>query len=157
LTLAAHGAQKLFGWFGGPGLEKTGYFFEMLGFHPGRRFAFLAAFVEVMGGVLLTVGLFTPLAATLLASVMLVAAATSHFKNGFFLATGGYEFNLVLGVTALSVAFTGPGSLSVDSLIGLSVNGALWGLAALVVSAGGGAIQIARRRPAAATTQAVSA
>jgi putative oxidoreductase len=68
-------------------------------------------------------------------------------SKGFFLANGGYEYNLVLGAAALSVAFSGPGALSVDSLIGLSVSGTLWGIAALIISVAGGAVQLALRRP----------
>src|ERR1700730_4125568 len=73
LTLAAHGAQKLFGWFGGPGLDKTGMFFEKLGFVPGRRHALMAGLAEAGGGLLLALGLVTPLAASAVFAVMLVA------------------------------------------------------------------------------------
>ena len=96
LTLAAHGAQKLFGWFGGYGLDGTGQFMDTLGFHPGRRHAALAGLTEAGGGVLLALGLLTPLGAALVASVMLVATITVHLKNGFFAPGGGYEYNLVL-------------------------------------------------------------
>ena len=148
LTLAAHGAQKLFGWFGGYGPDKTGEFFGMLGFHPGRRHAIMAGLVEVTGGVLLTLGLLTPLAAALVASVMLVAAVTVHLKNGFFVSGGGFEYNLVLGVAGLAVAFTGAGAWSIDALLGRPLSGAFWGLAALAVGVAGGAMQLAQRRPA---------
>ena len=114
LTLAAHGTQKLFGWFGGPGLDATGQFFEMIGFIPGRRHAVRAGLAETGGGLLLALGLITPVAAALLFSVMLVAAVTVHIKKGFFAQNGGYEYNLVLGIAALTLAFTGPGSLSLD-------------------------------------------
>src|SRR5262245_9509197 len=96
LTLAAHGAQKMFGWFGGPGLEKTAEGFAALGFLSGRRHAVRAALVEMSGGLLLAIGLFTPLAAALVASVMLVAALSVHVPRGFFVMSGGYEYNLVL-------------------------------------------------------------
>ena len=111
LILATHGAQKLFGWFGGPGLDVTGQFFETIGFLPGRRHALMAGLAETGGGLLLALGLFTPIGAALICSVMLVAV-TVHMKNGFFAQNGGYEYAVVLGVAALSVAFTGPGSLS---------------------------------------------
>src|SRR5687767_10956160 len=117
-TLAAHGAQKLFGWFGGYGLAATGHAMESLGFHPGRRHAFMAGLVETGGGVLLALGLLTPLGAALAASVMIVAAVTAHVRNGFFITSGGYEYNLVLGVAALALAFTGPGAVSIDALAG---------------------------------------
>ncbi len=146
ITLAAHGAQKLFGWFGGHGLAGTGHFMTTLGFHPGRRHALMAGLAETAGGVLLALGLLTPVGAALVASVMLVAALTVHAKNGFFGADGGYEYNLVLGVSALSVAFTGPGLLSIDALLGYPLGGVVWGGAALLGAALGAAIQLGRRR-----------
>jgi putative oxidoreductase len=148
LTLAAHGAQKLFGWFGGPGLDAIGPMFETLGFQPGRRHALMAGVVEVGGGLLLALGLITPLAAAIVLSVMLVAGVSVHVKNGFFLTSGGYEYTLVLGVAGLAVAFTGPGALSLDALLGFSVSGAFWGVAALFVGLAGGALQLAQRRQA---------
>src|SRR5258708_6425024 len=90
LTLGAHGAQKLFGWFGGPGLDGTAKGMEMLGFHPGRRHALMAGLTEVGGGLLLALGLLTPLAAAIVFAVMLVAAVSAHVKRGFFLASGGF-------------------------------------------------------------------
>ena len=98
LTMAAHGAQKLFGWFGGPGLDKVALGFEQLGFVPGRRHARLAGLAEVGGGLLLALGLLTPVAGALILALMLVAALSVHLKGGFFLTSGGYEYNLVLGV-----------------------------------------------------------
>ena len=79
---------------------------------------------------------------------MLVAAVSVHVKKGFFMASGGYEYNLVLGLAGLTVAFTGPGALSLDALLGLSVSGGFWGIAAFAVGLIGGAIQLAQRRPA---------
>jgi putative oxidoreductase len=149
LTLAAHGAQKLFGWFGGHGLENTGKFFEQIGFVPGKFNAAMAGLTEA-SGLLLALGLATPLAATLCFSVMLVAALSVHFKNGFFLQKQGYEYNLVLGLSALSVAFTGPGRFSLDDLLGLQHSGFYVGLGALVVGVVGSLAQMAmRKRPAA--------
>jgi putative oxidoreductase len=156
LTLAAHGAQKLFGWFGGPGLDATGQALTMLGFHPGRRYALMAGLVEAGGGLLLAFGLLSPVAAAVVFSVMLVAAVSAHVKQGFFITAGGYEYTLVLGVSGLTVAFTGPGELSLDALLGLSVSGALSGVAALLVGLVGGAIQLAQRRPAAALQSATA-
>jgi putative oxidoreductase len=147
VTLAAHGGQKLFGWFGG-GLDVTAEALATLGFHPGRRHALMAGLVETGGGLLLALGLVTPLAAALVFSVMLVAAVSAHVKQGFFLSSGGYEYTLVLGVAGLAAAFTGPGALSLDSLLGYSVGGASWGLAALFVGLVGGAIQLGRRQRA---------
>ena len=150
LTLAAHGAQKLFGWFGGYGLERTAQAFESLGFQPGRRSALRAGLTELAGGLLLTAGLLSPLGAALVASVMLVAAITVHVKNGFFSTSGGYELNLVLGLVGLAIAFTGPGAFSLDALAGLPLHGALWGIGAAILSIAGATIQLAQRRVPAA-------
>ena len=147
LTIAAHGAQKLFGRFGGPGLDGTGQFFDMLGFLPGRRHALMAGLAETGGGLLLALGLFTPLASALLFSVMFVATVTVHIKKGFFAQNGGYEYTLVLGVAAISVAFTGPGSLSLDTLLGHYLSGTLWGAAALVVGVLGAVVALVQRTP----------
>lgn len=156
LTLAAHGAQKLLGWFGGPGLDAIGQGFEALGFHPGRRHALIASVVEIVGGVLLAIGLFTPIAAAIVFSVMLVAGVSVHLKKGFFLTAGGYEYTLVLGVAGLTLAFTGPGALSLDSFAGHPMSGAFSGVAALIIGTAGAAFQLAQRRPAPAL-QAASA
>jgi putative oxidoreductase len=145
LTLAAHGAQKLFGWFGGPGLDSTGQFFEMIGFLPGRRHALMAGLAETSGGLLLALGLFTPIGAAVICSVMLVAL-TVHINKGFFAQNGGYEYTLVLGAAALSVAFTGPGPLSLDALLGIRLSGTLWGIAALSVGVLGGVFSLIQRR-----------
>jgi putative oxidoreductase len=147
LTLAAHGAQKLFGWFGGPGLDAIGQFFAMLGFPPGRRNALMAGLAEAGGGALLALGFLTPLAAALLCSVMLVAAISVHIKKGLFITSGGLEYTLVLGVAALTLAFTGPGSLSLDALLGHYLSGTLCGVAALVVGFLGGIVALVQRRP----------
>ena len=149
LTIAAHGAQKLSGWFGGYGFDGTGQFMETLGFRPGRRHAALAGLTEAGGGVLLALGLLTPLGAALVASVMLVATITVHLKNGFFAASGGYEYNLVLAAAAVSIAFSGPGALSLDALLGYSFAGTLWGIGAIVVAIAGALVQLAQRHPSA--------
>ena len=146
LTVAAHGAQKLFGWFGGYGIDATGQFFEGLGFRPGRRHALMAGLVEFAGGLLLALGALTPLGAALVASIMLVAALTVHVKNGFFGSSGGYEYNLVLGIAALTLAFTGPGRLSIDAHLPYSLGGLSWGIAAAVVALLGAFTQLAQRR-----------
>ncbi len=146
LTLAAHGTQKLFGWFGGPGLDATGQFFAMIGF--GRRHALMAGLVETGGGFLLALGLFTPVAAALLFSVMLVAAISVHVKKGFFIISGGYEYTLVLGVAALTLAFTGPGSLSLDARFGHYLSGTFWGMAALLAGVLGGVVPLLQRSAA---------
>jgi putative oxidoreductase len=146
LTLAAHGAQKLLGWFGGYGIAGTAGWLESVGFRPGRRHAILAGVTEIGGGLLLAIGLATPLAAAIVASVMIVAAVIVHLKNGFFVTSGGVEYNVVLGVAALAIAFTGPGALSIDALFGYADGGVLPGVAALVVAVVGAAGQLASRQ-----------
>jgi putative oxidoreductase len=146
LTLAAHGCQKLFGWFGGGGVRGTGLLMDSLGFRPGRLHASLAGLTELAGGLLLGIGLLTPLAAASVVGVMVVAAVSVHVKGGFFLQKGGFEYTLVLGGVALAVAFTGPGSLSLDHGLGVSRSGDLWGLFALVLGTLGASIQLLARR-----------
>lgn len=146
LTLAAHGAQKLLGWFGGYGIAGTAGWLEPVGFRPGRRHAILAGVTEIGGGLLLAIGLATPLAASIVVSVMIVAALIVHVKNGFFVTSGGFEYNVVLGGAALAVAFTGPGALSIDARFGYADGGVLPGLAALAIAVIGAAAQLASRR-----------
>src|SRR5512135_1192075 len=96
LTMAAHGGQKLFGWFGGYGLSGTGGFLESLGFRPGRVHAALAGLAELGGGLLLALGLLTPLGSALVLAVMVVAVGSVHLPKGFFVSDGGAEYNLVI-------------------------------------------------------------
>jgi len=155
LTLAAHGAQKLFGWFGGYGLKGTGGFLEQLGFVPGRRNALFAGLAELGGGLLLALGLATPLAAVLIISVMFVAIVSVHLKSGFFNHVQGYEYLLILGVVALSIVLMGPGPISLDAVLGIQDSGAAWAIGALVVAVAGGAVQLAGRRVTAPQPQKV--
>lgn len=148
-TLAAHGAQKLFGWFGGYGISGTGGWLESMGFHPGKLQAVVSGLSEFGGGLLLAAGLLTPLGAAAIAGVMLVAIASVHLDKGFFNGAGGYEFNLVLAITALALAFTGPGEVSIDHVLGLDLNGPGYGVAAtLLAGMIGGSVLAARRTPA---------
>lgn len=116
-AMAAHGAQKLFGWFGGYGLAGTGGFFEGIGFKPGKLFAAVAGLGEVGSGILLALGLFGPLGPAIMISVMLVAMLTVHRHTGFF-GTNGFELPLLYTTGALALALTGPGSFSLDALLG---------------------------------------
>lgn len=116
-VLAAHGAQKLFGWFGGGGVEGTGQFMESVGYAPGRQSALAAGLAEAGGGSLLALGLATPAAGAAAAGAMAGAAAL-HLPNGFFAAEGGYEHAASLGLTAAGLAVTGPGRLSLDHTLG---------------------------------------
>ena len=119
LGFAAHGAQKLFGWFGGSGLNKTGEFMIKLGWQQGRLFGTLASTSETIGGLLIALGLLWPLGPALLILMMVTAGITVHMKNGFFNGKNGWELNMVYGMSALILTFTGPGDYSLDRFIGL--------------------------------------
>jgi putative oxidoreductase len=111
-----HGAQKLFGWFGGHGLDTTAGFFEgQLGLRPGKRHATAAGVTEFAGGALLTAGALTPVASAALTGTMVTAIRKAHAKNGIWSTAGGYEYNLVLIGALTALADTGPGALSVDA------------------------------------------
>ena len=114
ITFAAHGSQKLFGWFGGYGLEGTAGWMESIGLAPGILMAALAGGAEFFAGLLLIVGLLVRPAAALLAITMIVAIATVHLANGFFMSTNGYEFALALLVISVALAIRGAGSFSID-------------------------------------------
>ncbi|MEU6065819.1 DoxX family membrane protein [Streptomyces sp. NPDC047082] len=116
-VLAAHGAQKLLGWFGGGGIEGTGKFMESVGYSPGKASAMAAGLAEAGGGTLLALGLATPAAGAAAAGAMAGAAAV-HVPNGFFAAEGGYEYAVSLGLAAAGLAVTGPGRLSLDHVLG---------------------------------------
>ena len=135
----SHGAQKLFGWFGGHGLEATAQGFESMGMRPGRLNAIAASATEIGSGALMALGLATPLAASGITAVMLTAINRVHRKNGFFNADGGYEFNLMLMTGALALADAGPGEPSLDSALGMDWHGPQWAAAALVAGALGAA------------------
>ncbi|AUN95191.1 DoxX family protein [Pseudazoarcus pumilus] len=119
LLLMPHGAQKLFGWFGGHGLEATGQFFAgSLGLEPGIVFAFLAGFVEFFGGLALVLGLLTRPAA-LGVAVLMGVAMTVHIPNGFFWSAGGYEYPLMWGLLAVAIFLRGGAEASLDRKFGL--------------------------------------
>jgi putative oxidoreductase len=126
-----HGTQKLFGWFGGHGLDATGQAFEGLGMRPGRRNALAAGLGEAGGGAALALGAATPLAASVLTATMLTAVHRVHLKNGPWLTNQGYEYNVVLIAAVLALAETGPGELSVDHAVGSQRSGPAWALIAL--------------------------
>ena len=117
VIFAAHGAQKLFGWFGGYGLEGTAGWMASIGLEPGLLMAALAGGAEFFGGLLLMVGLLVRPAALILAITMLVAIVTVHLPNGLFMSNNGYEFGLALLAASVGLVFRGAGSLSADRLL----------------------------------------
>ena len=153
LLMAAHGTTKLFGWFGGYGLQKTGEFFAQLGFRPGRVFAAAASFSEIAGGLLVALGLFGPIGPALVIAVMIVAAVTVHWGKG--LLGNGIELPLLYASAAFGLALTGPGPYSLDAWLGITdlwTPAATWIVLALAIV--GGLANVALRRPAAVTAQA---
>ncbi len=119
-VLAAHGAQKLFGWFGGHGPAGTGGFFEGLGFRPGVLFAIAAGLGEFGGGLLTLLGLGGAIGPAVIVMVMLVAIFSVHITKGPFVTSGGWELNTGNIAAALAIGFAGNGVYSLDNAFGLS-------------------------------------
>lgn len=117
LLFVGHGAQKLFGWFGGYGPKGTGGWLESVGIKPGVAMAVVAGLMELVGGLLFAAGLLTPLAAALIVLTMLGAIVKVHGQNGLWATANGYEYNLVLVAIAIGIALTGAGDYSIDALI----------------------------------------
>jgi putative oxidoreductase len=147
LLIAAHGTQKLFGWFGGHGLQATGEFFGKLGFRPGRLYATSAGLGELVSGLLIAFGFLGPVGPAILLAVMIVAAISVHWRNGLFATTNGIELPLLYGTAAVRFALAGPGRYSLDSLLGTHIEwtpALIW--AALAVGLVGGIANLALRR-----------
>jgi putative oxidoreductase len=119
LILAAHGLQKLVGWFGGHGIAGTAGFLAQLGFKPARFWAWGLALAETFGGVLMAFGLFSPVGPALVTAAMVTALLVVHRPNGFWNTNGGVEWPLTLIAVALSSAITGPGAYSLDAALGI--------------------------------------
>lgn len=117
ITFMAHGAQKLFGWFGGYGLEGTGQWMASIGLTPGYLMALMAGSSEFFGGLLLIIGLLIRPTSAVLAFTMLMAIVTVHLDNGLFMSNNGYEFGLALLAATVSLGISGAGKLSIDSMI----------------------------------------
>lgn len=137
VLFVGHGTQKLYGWFGGHGIEGTAGFFESIGLRPGRKHATAAGAAEAGGGALLALGFLTPAAAASLIGVMSTAIRKVHAKNGPWAGDGGYEYNLALIAIMVALADVGPGDLSVDHALGIEVKGPLVALLALAAGIGG--------------------
>jgi putative oxidoreductase len=130
-----HGTQKLFGWFGGAGIEGTATGFEKVGLKPGSENAVLAGLAETGGGAMLAAGYETPLGASLITATMMTAIKRVHLRNGLWTQNGGYEYSLVIMAALMTIVESGPGRFSIDALRDHERAGLTWALAAL----GGGA------------------
>lgn len=117
IIFVAHGAQKLFGWFGGYGLEGTGQWMDSIGLSPGYLMALMAGGAEFLGGLALIIGLLVRPASAVLAFAMLIAIFSVHIGNGLFMSNNGYEFGLALLAASVSLVFSGGGRASVDALL----------------------------------------
>ncbi len=119
ITFVLHGSQKLFGWFGGGGITGTSRYLEGLGIRPGRFWAVLAGLGELGGGLLIGLGLLTPLGALMIIITMVVAIAAAAGKHGFWFERGGYEYNLLIIAVATALILAGPGVYALDRALGL--------------------------------------
>jgi len=125
LTLAVHGTQKLFGWFAGPGLTRLMQGFEKQGFKPVWLWVSFVILGEVGGGLSVALGFLTPLGAAGIFGVMFMATFKTHWKNGFIVSKGGYEYTLVLMTVSIALGLIGPGNYSLDALFGIVLPEAL--------------------------------
>ena len=139
LFFVGHGAQKLFGAFGGHGLAGTAGFFESLGLRPGRVHATAAGLAEFVGGALLTLGLLVPVGAALIVATMVAAVATVHAGKGPWASNSGWELNVTYAVAAVALAGAGAGAWSVDNALDLNLSGSEWAVGALIAGLLGGA------------------
>ena len=133
LLLVGHGAQKLFGWFGGGGLTATAWFFRSLGYWPPRLMSRLAGGAELLGGAAIAVGLGTWMAAAAVIATMLNAAMAVHKRHGLWAVDGGYEYPLVMATVAATLGFTGAGAASLDARFGLGDGSVQSGLFAVAL------------------------
>ena len=147
LATFAHGAQKLFGLLGGPGIKGTTGFMKSLGFRPPKIWAILIALGETLAGLFVTLGLFFPYSPAAIIPMMIVAAVTVHLANGFFAQDGGVELTVAYVALALMLALLGPGFLSLDHLLGTAHPGKLLTGAIIVGSFLGAIPPLVMRRP----------
>ena len=159
LLMFGHGAQKLFGWFGGHGLHGTAGFFDQVGLKPGKRTALAAGAGEAGGGALLALGFLTPLASAAIIGVMSQAIRTVHGPKGPWNQEGGWEYNAVLIAALTLLAEQGPGPASLDRALGIERSGVAWGLGALALGtvASFGAVELGRRSAPPAAVEAGAA
>ena len=151
LILAAHGAQKLFGWFGGPGMTGWTGAMNRMRIRPATPWAWMSALAEFVGGIGLALGLLFPLPSAAIAGSMLVAIALVHLPKGFFVSKGGYEFNLAIIASVAALALTGPGSVSLDSAVGIHLPEPISVIVVTILVLVGVGVALVTRTPVAAT------
>jgi len=155
LTMAAHGAQKAFGWWKGPGWASWYAAIARMGFRPANFWGVVSIGAELVGGLLLAAGLLTPFAAMALVGQSVVIVLKAHWARGFWGRDGGFEFPLSLAAGVVALVGTGPGSASLDAALGLSYSAELRGLLMAVGVLGAlVAIAISRVLPAGGHTEA---
>jgi putative oxidoreductase len=148
VTMAGHGAQKAFGWFGGPGVAGFTGAMRSMGIKPAREFALLAATGELLGGILVLLGLLNPLGPLMIAGGLVVAIVTAHLAKGFWNTKGGYEFPLLIIVASLALSISGPGPISLDSVLGINLPEPVSWIVLAIVSFGASAAALGSRRMA---------
>ena len=151
LLLVGHGAQKLFGWFGGGGLNGTAWYFRSVGYRPPRLMAGFAGGAELVGGAALAAGFMTPLAASAVIGTMLNAAVAVHRRNGLWAVDNGCEYPLVVATAAVTLSFTGAGAASLDARLGIGGPSIESGLFALVLGLMAGSAVLLSRATARST------
>jgi putative oxidoreductase len=138
LTFVAHAVPKFFSVWGGGGIQATADTFDQIGMRPGKVHAWLAGVAELVGGLLIALGLVTPIAAAALIATMTAAVITVHLRHGFFNSNNGYEYNLVMAAAVFALAGTGPGKWSLDNALSIDMAGTDWALVALGAGVLGG-------------------
>ena len=147
VILAAHGAQKLFGWFGGPGMTGWTGAMNRMRIRPATPWAWMSALAEFLGGIGLALGLLFPLPSAAIAGSMLVAMIIVHLPKGFFVTKGGYEFNLAILGAVATLALTGPGAYSLDAALGIRFPEPISAIVVAVLVIAGVAVALLTRAP----------
>ena len=147
LTLAAHGAQKLFGWWGGPGMQNWTAGMTRMRIRPAAPWAWMSALAEFLGGLGFAAGLLIPLPNFAILGAMLVAIALVHWPKGFFTAKGGFEFNLSIIAAIAAVALAGPGAYSLDAILRIHLPEPITLVAGTILTVLGVGVALATRKP----------
>lgn len=151
LTVAGHGAQKLFGWWGGSGMTGWTTAMTRMRIRPAAPWAWMSALAEFAGGLLVALGFLNPLGSFALAGSMLVAVILVHWPKGFWVSKGGYEYNLLILAAAAAIAIAGPGAYSLDAALRIQLPEPLILIVGTLATVAGVAVALTTRAPAEAT------